>query len=73
MQNNIFIINREEQYGGICQYNNYESLINDYQSDKVTPPDIKLGVSDFLINLLEPLRNKFIENDIEKIVKLAYP
>ena len=73
LQNYIFIINREEKYGGILQYNDYESLISDYQMNKVTPPDIKLGVSDFLITFLEPLRNKFNDNNIEELVKLAYP
>lgn len=68
-----FIINRDEKWGGQMIFNNYDDLSKSYSDDLVSPPDIKLGVTDFLIELLEPLRNKFENNnEIKELVKLAY-
>ena len=50
----------------------YDELISVYELDNITPPDIKLGVSDFLINLLEPLRNECDTDTVNDLIKLAY-
>lgn len=73
LKNEIFIINRDEKWGGPMTFNDYEDLTNNYIKDKVTPPDIKLGITDFLIKLLEPLKIKFDNNnEIQQIIKIAY-
>ena len=55
------------------EYSSYDNLINDYTNDVATPPDIKLGISDFLINLLEPIRTKYANDlNIIEICKNAY-
>jgi tyrosyl-tRNA synthetase len=73
LKNEIFIINRDEKWGGPMTFNDYEDLTNNYIKDKVTPPDIKLGVTEFLIKLLEPLKIKFDNNnEIQQIIKIAY-
>ncbi len=73
LKNEIFIINRDEKWGGKMEFNNYEELIKLYENDEISPPDIKLGVSDFLINFLKPLKEKY-DNDlhIKEIEKIAY-
>jgi tyrosyl-tRNA synthetase len=67
-----FIINRDEKWGGIMKYSSFDELINEYKEDKISPPDIKLGVSDYLIKLLEPLRLKCDKKEILDLMKLAY-
>ena len=67
-----FIINRDEKYGGIILISSYDELISEYELANITPPDIKLGVSDFLINLLEPLRNECDTDTVNDLIKLAY-
>jgi hypothetical protein len=54
------------------KYNSFEELINEYKQDKISPPDIKLGVSDYLIKLLAPLRLKCDKREILDLIKLAY-
>jgi len=68
----IFVINRDEKYGGKKVYNNYEDLKNDFIKKDLHPTDLKLGVSDWLINFLEPLRKKFNKNDMIEILSRAY-
>jgi tyrosyl-tRNA synthetase len=68
----FFIINRDEKWGGILKYSSFEELINEYKEDKISPPDIKLGVSDYLIKLLEPLRSSCNNKEIFDLIKLAY-
>ncbi len=68
-----FIIEREEKYGGNVQYTNQESIKDDYEQDKLTPQDLKLGISNWLINFLEPIKNAFNTDELKDLVKQAYP
>lgn len=72
LQNTILIINRDEKYGGIMKYNTYDELVNDFTQDIICPPDIKLCVSDFLIQLLEPIRIYFEKDEMKELIKKAY-
>ena len=54
------------------KYTSFEQLINEYKEDKISPPDIKLGVSDYLIKLLEPLQIKCDNKEIKDLIKLGY-
>jgi tyrosyl-tRNA synthetase len=67
-----FIINRDEKWGGVIIVNSYDELVSEYEQNNITPPDIKLGVSDFLINLLEPLRNECDNDIVRDLINLAY-
>lgn len=67
-----FIINRDDKWGGIISVNSYNELIREYEENNITPPDIKLGVSEFLINLLEPLRNECDNDIVKNLINLAY-
>lgn len=67
-----FIINRSDKYGGNLIYDNFNILIKDYSEKKLHPADLKLGLSDFLINFLEPIRNKFENAQLQELIKLSY-
>lgn len=60
-------ISRDEKFGGKIIYMSYEDLKNDYANGKLHPTDLKNGVSEALINILEPARKHF---EIPKIKKM---
>jgi tyrosyl-tRNA synthetase len=67
-----FIIERDEKYGGMLEYTDLELLKLDYVSDKLSPPDLKQGISDWLVKFLEPVRNHFMGEELVELVKKAY-
>ena len=67
-----FIINRDEQYGGIIKYKNYEELENEFKEKKLYPVDLKIGVIDFLVKLLNPIREHFCNEELQNISQKAY-
>jgi len=69
--NKDFVINRDEKFGGNISFKTYEELETAFTKD-LHPMDLKNGVSDFLINLLESLRNKIDSNEMKNIIKQAY-
>jgi len=58
----VFKIERPEKFGGNLEFENYESLEKDFREGKIHPLDLKNGVSEELIKLLEPVRNHFEKN-----------
>jgi tyrosyl-tRNA synthetase len=70
--NTQFKINRSEKYGGPITYFNFETLKTDFENMKLYPADLKLGISDFLNNFLQPIRTKFEEPDMMSLLKNAY-
>ena len=73
-----FIIDRSEQYGGKIKYLNYEQVENDFREledgkeYKLSPQDLKLGVSDFMIDILRPIRELADTDEFRSIIKNAY-
>ena len=53
-------------------YDNFDILKNDFAEKKITSIDIKTALNEFLINFLEPIRNKFLEKDMLELIKNAY-
>lgn len=51
-----FIIERPEKYGGNLIYKDYESIENDFKTQKLHPMDLKNGVAQEIIKLLKPCR-----------------
>jgi len=68
----IFTINRDEIYGGLIEYNCLEAIEQDYIENKLKPGDLKLGISDWLINFLAPIQQKLNTNEFNELVKKAY-
>ena len=52
-------INRDAKYGGETKYQNYKSLERDFLSGKLHPSDLKRGLGEFVVELLEPFRKEF--------------
>ena len=71
-KDNCFTINRTEEYGGVCEYKIYDDLENDFRDKKLHPVDLKQGVSAWLIDLLEPVREYFNKEDIQENMKKSY-
>ena len=72
LKNEIFIIPRHEKYGGKIIYKSFEDLSKEFINKKIHPVDIKLGVSSWLIKLLEPLRNLFNTPEMKELIKKSY-
>ena len=66
------VINRSEEYGGKVIYNHYKILEGDLISKELHPGDLKKGISDFLINLLGPVRTYFETDDMKHVIEMAY-
>ncbi len=71
--NKTFVINRNEKYGGKLEYAEYKDVENDFETKKLFPADLKLGIIETLSNILQPLRTKFQEASLQKILNDAYP
>lgn len=69
-----FYINRPDQYGGPLNYTNIESVKKDYENEKLSPQDLKIGVTDAINDLLKPLRDEFLSSpEFQELEKNAYP
>lgn len=53
------LIKRETTYGGPVVFSNYEELERAYVKGTLHPLDLKLGVAEALIEILEPVRSYF--------------
>jgi tyrosyl-tRNA synthetase len=67
-----FTINRPEKFGGTLTFDTYESLENTFTEKKLHPLDLKNGVADLLVKILEPVRKHFENPDMQKLLKNAY-
>lgn len=69
----IFVINRDEKYGGKLEYANIIAVKYDFQNEKLHPADLKFGIIDNINKILEPIRNSFDSNEMKTLLKKAYP
>ena len=67
-----FIINRPEQWGGVLLFSGFDYLVDDYINKKLSAPDLKLGISDWIIELLQPIRDHFETEEMKDLEKSAY-
>lgn len=67
-----FEINREEKHGGDLEYYTFNDLKNDFENKKLHPVDLKIGISSWLINLLEPIREYFSDDNLNNTISNAY-
>lgn len=57
-----FYIDRPEKYGGPINYDSLQALKDDFASSKLSPVDLKTGVSDKISELLAPIRAMYEED-----------
>ena len=67
-----FVIERDEKYGGLLEYNSLENVKQDYMNNLLAPGDLKLGISDWLINFLTPIQQKLNTPEFNELVLKAY-
>lgn len=67
-----FIINRKQEFGGPLQYTSYTDVETDFQAKKIHPLDLKNTVAEYLIQLLEPVRDYFTQHpdNLKKLSRL---
>ena len=68
-----FVINRPEKYGGAIRFNAYDEVHEAFKNKTLFPADLKLGVTDAINDLLEPVRKKFEDPKLQKLTDDAYP
>ncbi|KAK6454928.1 tRNA synthetases class I-domain-containing protein [Scheffersomyces xylosifermentans] len=69
-----FDIDRPEKYGGPISYTSIEQLKEDFQSEKLSPVDLKAGVAEKIIELLAPIKAEYDSNpEFQAAEKAGYP
>ncbi len=63
-----FDIKRPQKFGGDLSFNNYAELESIYAAGKLHPTDLKNGVAEALINILEPVRKHFEKPSAKKLM-----
>ena len=71
MQNEPFIVERPEKWGGNLTYHSYEKLEQDFVSKQLHPQDLKIAMAKEINKILEPVRNYMA--DKQDLIKKAYP
>ena len=66
--NDKFIVERPEKYGGDLEYKNYEEIERDFVKKKLHPLDLKNAIAKEISNLL----GKIDRMKLEKLSKKAY-
>ncbi|KAG8185280.1 hypothetical protein JTE90_023893 [Oedothorax gibbosus] len=72
-RNEDFIVQRNEENGGDVVYKDYASLEVDFRALKLHPGDLKAAVETYLNRLLDPIRKKFDDPELQKLTAKAYP
>ncbi len=57
-----FTIKRPTKYGGDIKFKKFEGLEKSFAQNKIHPKDLKETTSDYLIDILKPVRNYFEKN-----------
>ena len=69
--NQAFVIERPEKFGGNLSYKTYKQLEKDFADKKLHPQDLKIAVAKEINKLLGPVRKKL--KGKEKLIKEGYP
>ncbi len=68
-ENSSIFIERKPKFGGNKEFNSYDEIENAFLSKSLHPLDLKLGVADKVIDILEPVRKHFEQPSIQKMKK----
>ncbi|EJS43561.1 tys1p [Saccharomyces arboricola H-6] len=69
-----FFIDRPDKFGGPITFNSFEDLKLGFKEEKLSPPDLKIGVADAVNELLEPIRQEFANNkEFQEASEKGYP
>ncbi len=62
------IIKRKEEFGGNIVFKNIDDLKESFMANKLHPSDLKIAVSQRIIDLLEPIREHFEKEENKKLL-----
>ncbi|XP_053206928.1 tyrosine--tRNA ligase, cytoplasmic-like [Panonychus citri] len=68
-----FHLMRKDDHGGPIDYTNYDQIVADFKSEQLHPDDLKKSVDVYINKLLDPIRSKFNDVEVKKLIDLAYP
>lgn len=71
-KNKKFVINRKEENGGTLIFDNFENVEAIFKNENLHCADLKMGIADTLIELFEPIREKFADVESQKLLRTAY-
>jgi len=66
-----FVVERPEEYGGDLTYDSYDEVEADFLSGELHPADLKPAVADAISTVIDPVRNRL--NDESELLAEAYP
>ena len=69
----VLNIDRDPKYGGPLQFQDYSQLESAVENSSLHPMDLKQGISQFLIKILEPVRQLANTSDFQKLAEKCYP
>jgi tyrosyl-tRNA synthetase len=67
------VIERKEEHGGNMTFTDYASLEAAFAAKEIHPGDLKAAVTKILNAIIAPIRKKFENEELQKLVELAYP
>jgi tyrosyl-tRNA synthetase len=62
-----FLIERKPKFGGDIEFNSYKELEKAFLKGDIHPLDLKMGVANRIIDMLEPVRTHFEQPKIKKM------
>lgn len=71
--NTKFVLKRPEQFGGNVEFGSYSELEDAFSRKEIFPLDLKNATSGYVNGLLDPIRKKFSDPKLLKLVMDAYP
>ena len=67
-----FVIDRPEKFGGELVIESFEKLKSDFETEKLHPADLKMGVIQYINNLLKPIREAADNDEIRLLIEKGY-
>jgi tyrosyl-tRNA synthetase len=70
-QDESFVVERPEEYGGDLVYERYETLAADFRSEDLHPADLKPAAAGYISEAIDPIRERLL--DRPALLAEAYP
>lgn len=69
-----FFIDRPEKFGGPMTFKSFDEIKQAFKDEKLSPPDLKIGVADAINELLAPIREEYANNkEYQEANEKGYP
>ncbi|NVM45612.1 MAG: tyrosine--tRNA ligase [Candidatus Lokiarchaeota archaeon] len=68
-ENSSLLIERKPKFGGNIEFKSYHELESAFLSKSLHPLDLKIGIANQIIDILEPVRKHFEQPNVQKMKK----